>query len=422
MPDTKVPPGLNIQIVEAGGYTMPRTADGLIYTPETIPYKTFFQMEDDAQVKAVLTVIKAPILNVNWKIASKDSAIAKFVQETLEPVWGELIFSLLNAINFGFQAFEEVWKEEKGAWKYKTFVDVHPDTITLRTDSNFDFDGFQQFSTKGIVNVPKEKALIFTIDKRFRNWYGRSRLRSAYFYWFIDKHTYDFENIYLERYAQPIPLGRAPTGRTPTSATASEDNISLLLSKLTQMKNSGAIAISSDTDPKTKLPLWSVEFLEAMRRGGDFIARHRQLDVMKSRAIFAPDLVFAAPTGGASYALAKEHADIFIGAEEAILNEVKTFVDYQVIPDLVSYNFGQNAARVSWEFETISRAVKDNLTRIVMLMVKDDKIELDQEWLESSVGMKFNKAFVKPIPPSSRKEEYIPVLKTDKEKERRMRY
>ena len=419
MPDTKVPPGLNIQVAEAGGYTMPRTADGLIYTPETIPYKTFFQMEDDAQIKAVLTVIKAPLLNTNWKIASKDPAISKFVQETLEPVWGELIFSLLNAINFGFQAFEEVWKEEKGAWKYKTFVDVHPDTITLKVDPNFDFDGFQQFSTKGLVTVPKEKALIFTVDKRFRNWYGRSRLRSAYFYWFIDKHTYDFENIYLERYAQPIPLGKAPSGRTPTSTTASEDNISLLLSKLTQMKNSGAIAISSDTDPKTKLPLWSVEFLEAMRRGGDFIARHKHLDVMKSRAIFAPDLVFAAPMGGASYALAKEHADIFISAEEAILNEVKAFMDYQVIPDLVSYNFGQNAARASWDFETISRAVKENLTKIVMGMVKDEKLELDQEWLESNVGMKFNKAFVRTEQPS--KGDH-PKLKFNKEKERRMQY
>lgn len=394
MPEPKVPPGLDIQISEAGGFTMPRTADGLIYTPETIPFKTYFQMEDDAQIKAVLTVIKAPILNVQWKISSKDPAITDFITNVLEPIWGELIFSLLNAINFGFQAFEEVWKEEGGAWIYKTFVDTHPDTITLRVDENFNFDGFQQYSTKGIVNVPKEKALIFTVDKRFRNWYGRSRLRSAYFYWFIDRHTYDFENIYLERYAQPIPLGKAPTGRTPTSATTSEDNITLLLDKLIKIKNSSAIAIPSDIDPKTKRPLWDVEFLEAVRRGADYLARHRHLDTLKARAIFAPDLVFTAPTGGASYALAKEHADVFISAEEAILNEVKTFMDYQIIPDLVSYNFGHKAARASWEFETISRHVKEGLTQIVANMISENKLELDQEWLESSVGMKFKKSTV----------------------------
>ena len=46
------------------GQLIPRTASGLIYNPETISIKTFQQMEDDAQIKAVLTIIKAPIQSV----------------------------------------------------------------------------------------------------------------------------------------------------------------------------------------------------------------------------------------------------------------------------------------------------------------------------------------------------------------------
>ncbi len=382
------------QIAEPAGNLMPRTAAGLVYNPETISYRDFMKMEDDGQIKAVLTVVKAPLINARWKIlCPKSKKIQQFTTELLEPIWLDLITSLLNAINFGFQAFEKVYKtNNEGFMIFKKFIDVHPDTIDLHLTKEFDFDGFGQSTSKGIVRVPKEKAALFNIDQRFNNPYGRSRLRSAYFYWFIDQYTYDFENIYLERYAQPILLGKAPTGRTPTSATASEDNISLMAGIIKQIKNSSAAVIPSDSDPKTKDPKWTLEMLEATRRGGDFLARHDQLDTMKARAIFAPDLIFSAPKSGASYALAKEHADVFIAAEESILMDIKNFVNIQIIPQAIQLNFGKNAPMPKWEFETISKHLKDQLVRIVMQMMGKDKIEIDVEWLESTLGMKFKKA------------------------------
>ena len=388
-------PDLFKQLGEFAGYIMPRTAEGLIYNKEQIPYSTFIEMEDDAQIKAVLTVIKAPLTNVKWKIKCESNEIRKFITDDLEPMWGDLVYTLLNAINFGFQVFEAVF--ERGKWiSYAKILDIHPETVYLKIDEQGNFDGFQQQTTKGKVTIPKEKARIFCVDKRFGNWYGRSRLRSAYFYWFLDKYTYDFENIYLERYAQPLMVGKAPPGKSPTSTAKAEDNIDLMLNLLKALQNSSVVALSSEMDPKTKEAKWDIEMLEALRRGADFIARHRHLDIMKSRGIFAPDLVFSAPVGGASYALAKEHADVFIGAEEAILKGIKSFMDHQHIPPLVKYNFGLKAPRVTWEYETISSSTKRTLSDLVRVLVASGQTELDQEWLEAAVGMKFKPAIGKP--------------------------
>ena len=384
-------------IGEAGGPMMPSVAGGLLYNPDTIPLRTYIQMEDDAQIKAVLTLIKAPLIKAVWSISCEDNDIASFCKENLEKLWGKLLRNLTNALNFGFQAFEKVWKQQGSSWIYEDFLDFYPPSVTIKIDSGH-FVGLQQFTSKfGTVDIPGEKSFVFTNEKRFGNPYGRSKLRSAYMYWFIDKYTYDFENVYFERYATPLIKGEAPTGRTQTSASSksSEDNIDILLNKLKAARGLGAIVIPSDVDPVTKTPRWKVDFLEATRRGADFRQRHEYLDLMKARAIFAPELVFSAPYAGSSYALAREHASIFMSAEEAILEEIKAHVDAYVLPQLVLYNFGSKAPRAVWEYESIAPEVKTLLRDLVMTMVAGDIVRPDPDWIASTLGIKLREEATK---------------------------
>jgi len=375
------------------GGLMPRTVSGLIYNPDTITVKTYQQMEDDAQIKAVLTIIKAPIQSVVWSISSEDSEVAEFCKDALQLVWGNLINAMLNALNFGFQGFEKIWRDLDGYWVYKKFLDLHPDTINIRVNEQGDFDGLeQQTIIGGPAIIPVEKSFVFTNEKRFGNFYGRAKLRSAYTYWFIDKYTYDFENMYFERYAQPIVKGSAPSGFTQTggntSSPAQQDNLEYLLTILKGLRGSSAIVLPSDTDPVTKERKWAVDFLEAERRGADFTARHNQLDLMKARAIFAPELVFSSPMGGSSYALAREHATVFTGAEEAILTNIKHHIDHYILPQLVVYNFGVNAARAVWDYEAISTETKNLIRDLVVAMVEGDLVRPDPEWLAKTLKIK----------------------------------
>ena len=381
---------------EAGGQMMPSIAGGLLYNPETIPLRTYIQMEDDAQIKAVLTLIKAPLVKAVWSINCDDDDIARFCKENLEPQWGKLIRNLTNALNFGFQAFEKVWKKQGSSWVYDDFMDLYPPSVHIKVKEGH-FDGIYQYTTKGSADISQEKCFVFTNEKRFGNLYGRSKLRSAYMYWFIDKYTYDFENVYFERYATPLLKGEAPTGRTQTSTSsqASEDNIDILLNKLKVARGLGAIVIPSDVDPVTKAPRWKVEFLEATRRGADFRSRHEYLDLMKARAIFAPELVFSAPYAGSSYALAREHAMIFMSAEEALLEEIKAHINSYILPQLVLYNFGSKAPKATWDYESIAPEVKTLLRDLVMTMVAGDIVRPDPDWIASTLGIKLREEATK---------------------------
>jgi len=377
-------------IGEAGGTFMPSITGGLTWNPDTISVKTYLEMEDDAQIKAVYTLIKAPLQKVVWSIGCEDPDIARFVRIVIEPLWLSLLNNLSMALQFGHQAFEKVWEEKNGQWQYSGFLDLYPDSVKYKKGIRGEFDGLEQYTTKGTVTIPKEKSFVFTNEKRWGNPYGRSKFRSAYMYWFIDKFTYDFENQYFERYANPLIWGQAPAGKsqTGTTETSQQSNISILFNLLKEAKNAGLIVTPSDVDALTHQKKWIVQFLEAQRRGADYRSRHEYLDLMKARAIFAPELVFSAPYAGSSYALAREHATIFMSAEEAILQEVKNHVQKYIIPQLIKYNFGANAPPATWDYESIAPETKTLLRDLVMAMVAGDIIRPDPDWISKTIGIK----------------------------------
>jgi hypothetical protein len=254
------------------------------------------------------------------------------------------------------------------------------------------FNGLIQSTlARGQVNIPVDKSFVFTNEKRFGNLYGRSKLRSAYTYWFIDKYTYDFENQFYERYAVPILHGQAPSGVTQTGGDAGnpivEDNLKLLLNKLQGLRSATCIVTPSDVGIN-KEQKWKIEVLESARRGADFVGRHNQLDAMKARAIFAPELVFSTPSAGSSYALAREHATVFMGAEEALLFDIKTHIDKYILPQLVLYNFGTKAPRAEWTFESISVETKNLMRDLVLAMVSGELVRPDPDWITKALKIK----------------------------------
>lgn len=379
-------------IGESAAGSMPSIA-GISYNPDSIPLLTYIQMEDDAQIKAVMTIVKAPIMNVVWSIACENKDIAKFCRETVEPLWGNLIRNMLNALNFGWQGFEKIWEKRDNNWVYKDFQDLYPgQTDILKDPKTMGFAGLSQSTlSRGTVTIPVDKSFVFTNEKRFGNLYGRSKFRSAYTYWFIDKYTYDFENQFFERYAIPILHGEAPSGVSQIGGDAAnpqvQDNLKLLLDKLQGLRSATCIVTPSDTGIN-KEKKWAINVLESKRRGADFTQRHNQLDAMKARAIFAPELVFSTPAAGSSYALAREHATVFMGAEEAFLFDIKTHIDKYILPQLVLYNFGSKAPRAEWTFESISVETKNLMRDLVLAMVAGDVVRPDPNWITKALKIR----------------------------------
>jgi len=383
--------------VASPGRTMPSIVQGLVYNEDNISLQTYKKMENDAGVIAPLTIVKAPIHSVEWDIECENSDIREFVKKALKRIWNKFVSDSLLALNFGFQAFEKIFERNGDGIVYKKLLPFDPEYITLKEEKDGSFGGIELQMFEGEnVQLPPEKSFVFTHDKRWDNDYGRSRLRPAYRYWFIDRYYYDFENVFMETLSCPPTIGYAPPGKTKTEDGREVDNLETMLQTVKDIRSGGSAALPSNMWSE-KDRQWFVELLESKKDVGHFIKAHEHLDTMKARAIFVPDLIFQAQKVG-SYALGKQHSNNFILSIKAILDTLKEYIDLYLIPQLVLYNFGSNAPRAEWNYSQLSESIIDLLKEIFIQATKIGTAPpIDWEWAFNILGI--------PVPPQLQEKE-----------------
>jgi len=147
------------------------------------------------------------------------------------------------------------------------------------------------------THLPTNKFIIYSYQKEFGNFYGKSDLRSAYRSWFSKEILIRFYNIYMERFGMPTHVGTVPRG----TSKADRDDLREVLDRV-QAKY--AIVIPEDV---------KIELLRAEAGGADGYARAIELhNKFIARSILVPDLMgYTEMSSGGAYALGKKHFDMF---------------------------------------------------------------------------------------------------------------
>src|SRR3990167_6068040 len=256
------------------------------YNPDKLTVADYDRMEDHPQVRACLTVVKAPLMVMAWDIDSEDDDISTFVRDALSPLWHDLIRDLLRAMNYGWRGMEKVWETNgSGQWTYRNIVPLPNETLKIGLTPDGSFDGLMQLQSTPTdvgsvfskwIPIPPEKSFVFTYDKRDGALHGRARLKSAYNGWWKSTNIDDFRLHFLETYAEPTTKGRAPQGTTivrdPDSGTETEiQNIEWMNRQQREIKTSSHITLLDDRDAQGNYR-YDFEFVEAKRTGADFEA------------------------------------------------------------------------------------------------------------------------------------------------------
>lgn len=187
------------------------------YNPEEIGFDEYKKMLNyDAQVVAGFDLIQMGVLMKPWRIIHRDQKIADSLTRSLDrmrqPSIREAMKEMLKAVVYGFSTTEIVFDDYQGYWVprrtngLKTF---DPEYITFYTD---DFGNLLKIEEKiggGTVLLPIDRTLVWTHEKEWGNWYGKSLLRGCYKNWFIKDAMLKFANIAYERFGSPILLGTA---------------------------------------------------------------------------------------------------------------------------------------------------------------------------------------------------------------------
>jgi hypothetical protein len=232
------PPSNPTNEISGSGATAYRRTMNTDYNPQlsgNAAIETYQEMKNDSVVRSSLRVAKTPILSARWFMepASQDPEDvyrAKFVWDNLTKwmttSWVQFQIEALYMLDYGTYVFEKVFEprivpdangspQPRMVWR--KFAPRHPSEIAqFLYDDEGGPEAIEIITDDGTVELPINKALIFTYDKEAGDLWGKSVLRSAYKHWFYKEQLYKIDAIQKERHGIGIPIIVLPPNFTPT--------------------------------------------------------------------------------------------------------------------------------------------------------------------------------------------------------------
>lgn len=315
----------------------------------------FDQMKRDEQVKSCLNFKKAAMLSAGWEIVSPsdqpdDWEPTTFVRDVFDKFpggWATQLKKFLLALDYGYSITEKVYDEAPSIPGKVSLI-----ALNSAKPHYFDFDTspfgtllsvIQRFVPGGVgqLELPVDKFVIYTHEKEFENWYGRSELEAAYRAWWVKDNTYKWYAMFLERY------GMAPLFALYDSNVYQGAALTALKSVIKSIQSATAGLIPRG-DKKESLELWSQNISGESK--GIFLSALERFDADIGRALLVPSLIGAtseasgsAGSSGASHgslARSQTHFTMFMTAiaeEQGLL--CSDAVNSQLIPQLCDLNF-----------------------------------------------------------------------------------
>src|SRR3990167_1307186 len=181
-----------------------------------LDYSLYKEMLIDDQVSVCLQIKKDMIVSSGFDFISEEDDQKDIVKDLKiaiceDPEWSfeEMLEEILSAYEFGFSASEKVFKvRDDGKLSLRFIKTRYPGTWMFHQDKAGNIVKYEQQTTAGNLDIPKESLIHYVNNRKFQNPYGISDLRSAYQAWFTKKHITRWYSIFIERNAGPVTIGK----------------------------------------------------------------------------------------------------------------------------------------------------------------------------------------------------------------------
>jgi hypothetical protein len=345
---------------------------------EEVPLEAYRRMRNDPQVQAEISVIKLPILAQTFSIDGPGD-IVETITKAISASYNRIISRALLAIEFGFSVQEIIWAENDNLFTISGSMDFDPVSVKLNIN---EYGDVISYTIPGGIEVPGEKAFVFTYRKEFGNPYGTSRLLSAYDVWRTKELIWLFTNRYFERKGNPPTVVKYPA--TPNQKE-SDRNADDALEMGRALLENAVVALPSTRD-ETGKEIWELGYLTDDARAGMFLDYLTYLDRMILRAMFIPDRVMTQEDSAGSYALARAHLDLFLISEDGLISELEEEMNRQVVDKIIEYNYGRRMPDVRLRISRLSRVDRELMASVFMEMVRSGDARLPAETLAKELG------------------------------------
>ncbi len=355
------------------------------YTPLRVDNWVLKVMRDDPQIKLGRKALRAPFFGITYRLKGGTPATRGFVRHTLleTPLFDPLVRSILNALDFGYQSHEIVWdledvnfqeegpksspnRRRKSCYVIREFVDLDPERVQIQVD---EFERFAGLLYQGNQVLPAEKCLHAVHDLEWRNWHGTSTLKAAYNPWYWCSWLYCYLVRYQETKVNPPIIGTAPSDRRyeddrSRSNQEARDSRDLLGAEVMSLRNGSTAVLPWEPDDKGNNK-WTLKILEDSGRTELFLTAINHMQALKLRALCIPERIATQDTETGSFALVREHVDMFLMVLEEIKQATLIPALNQVAEALVRYNFGRSASVPLFEGSELARQKQELMFELV---------------------------------------------------------
>ena len=313
---------------------------------------TYEEMSNsDAAVDVSLRAAKMPVMGADYFVESAssdpiDQDIAEFVAFNLlegsNSPFLNTLEDILRMYEFGFSVCEKVYEEREWAPKRaganrKTYIMLRklaPRPTMTVTGFNYDDNGGPVSATQNAVRgddkpeeveIPIEKLVVFTNNRKGGNLEGKSLLRTAYRPWYFKSNLYNIDGIQKERHGMGFPTVELPPGYKDSDKKAALE----LVRNIRTNEHGGAVIP----------PQWKLGFLDIPGQPVDVmrsIEHHNGNIMLNTMTQF---LLLGVEGSGGGRATSGSHQDMFNKSLRYVANQICDSINLYLIPYLVGYNF-----------------------------------------------------------------------------------
>lgn len=345
----------------------------------------------DSTVATAFNVYNMMMNQVTWKVCPPEDATeeekerAKFVESCMhdmEGSWTSFITEVITYLKYGHSIIEKVYRRrlKKNGSKYndglvglKKLAPRSQETITkwyfsddgrdlLAIGQNMKFMvNASRFTVKtnedGVVEIPREKIMIFTADGAKSNPQGKSLLRCVFLPYKQLTLLKDQLMLGVAKDLQGIPYFQIPAKYLDPNASAEDkavyEGFKTIVNGLAEGTQKGVI-LPKIIDPNTNENMVTLELLEA--KGGKAfdipaIIAALQNDILTALSC---DVVRLGQQNVGSYSLSSSKENLLAMAVEYRLKEIQEVLNTDLVRQLYELN-GWNVERMcKFEFENVA--------------------------------------------------------------------
>jgi hypothetical protein len=352
--------------------------------PQPGTYATYRAMGTDPTIALAMNLLFAPIRGNSWSYQVRrpdgqeirrgpiagDGVVsdpldreledrASILKRMFDPQRPSIVRNSLRGLEYGWQPFEEVWKQQGGRWGIEKLKPLLPELTSILVDTHGEAVGLRQRvagDNQLAVTLDQQKSFVYTYDREGDNHYGRSRheniRQNAWMLWIGTLAKF---GLYHSKTANVISQIHYPPGATFRDSAGSEMSSFQMAQQLATWISQGrtvyvpnlfaAASKPSDAADLAGKSQWLISFLDAggADHAGGFDTALRYLDALKFRGWLRSERTGMEATQSGSRADSETHTDSALLDCTLVDRDIADALSRGVVDDVLAVNWGEEA-------------------------------------------------------------------------------